>query len=89
VPELNAPACEWPRPIPVSERLPELIDGTSGDKLLFEMIPEEEDYFSGWRIGWLEKRTDGYHWRVYGKDNDGFLVTHWLPMPPEPQCQSQ
>jgi hypothetical protein len=68
----------WPSPIPVSERLPEVVD-----KL---------EQWSNWVIGFCEeckswhemfyKHSEGIWCCRTCADTDEPLPTHWLPLPP-------
>lgn len=79
---LDDESCLWPRPIPVSERLP---DGDFKTVLAFDV--ENDD--------WTEARFyDGkwyapYPWQNFGnhcQDADRLEgVTHWIPLPPKPE----
>lgn len=71
----DAIAC-WPRPIPVSERLP----SEQGDYLCFAR--KQRGSYQIWRMGFFipdsgwEDAVSGYSLRD---------VTHWLPLPPKPE----
>jgi hypothetical protein len=69
----------WPRPIPVSERLPE-----EAEEVLVA-IKFAADGFPDW--GLASHFADG--WQIWGQcvgaeDDDICIVTHWLPLPPAP-----
>lgn len=88
----------WPRPIPVSERLPE----PGEDVLTYgQLLPDESNREPGdfetiglWNIQGYRLCTYDQHGNFVSQDDrfynsplyDGdFTVTHWLPMPPKPE----
>lgn len=85
--ELTSEECFWMfahcgsyRPIPVSERLPDI------NVPVLARAPTQWD---GWRIVVLRERTEssGVAW-IEEDDCGGITVkqiTHWLPMPPDPE----
>ena len=74
--EGNAIVGAWPEPIPVAERLPELVNkGTYGTRWSDDVLAF--CHGSGWHIAMLYRTG----WAV---DADGAEVTHWLPMPADP-----
>jgi hypothetical protein len=70
----------WPRPIPVSERLPERDE-------------EVMAFFQGgwWCVNILEYAKDNKHWfETTPNDGEPWMTleddaTHWLPLPPPPE----
>lgn len=75
----------WPRPIPVSERLPEMDAHGEVDTVLVwcegEWLPakwEGPEDDPVWQI-WVGGLTNDYKYCPKGG------VTHWLPMPPKPE----
>lgn len=78
----------WPRPIPVSERLPEV-----GERVLWLQDGTwEAGVFKGqWGMDMPDFNTKATDSR-YDPDYDGYgsvtierdAVTHWLPLPPPP-----
>lgn len=71
----------WPRPIPVSERLPEIneddVDGVYASDFVLA-------FYSGqWYAGMYYLSECKWHLEEVGVCRNG--VTHWLPMPPDPE----
>ncbi len=75
----------WPRPVPVSERLPEL------DVRVLAAAPDQWD---GWQIvqrnGYMAKANEDEgnpHYSHWVDDVDIVVkrITHWLPLPPKPE----
>lgn len=70
----------WPRPIPVSERLPE------PDVLVLAYCEcPNNDLATGWQIAIAP--DDDNKWCVMSPtgNRQQQAVTHWLPMPPRPE----
>jgi hypothetical protein len=84
---LNLLGMTWPRPIPVSERLPEESDGYEGGSVTvlgFCSVDGEETW--EWREAFCKHGEKGGHvWFVERmKREKPVYVTHWMPLPPEP-----
>lgn len=77
----------WPRPIPVSERLPEWIEGGKIAPLLaFGSIVDDEK--ESWHMAACVRSKAGGSWwfeDCNGDGGDDLLITHWLPLPPKPE----
>lgn len=71
-------AKDWPRPIPVSERLPEEITSV----LTWPGYRGND----GWQVGAYWPDDSDCQWRSL--DGDSLHVTHWLPLPPRLCLQS-
>lgn len=75
----------WPRPIPVSEKLPEIgipvMCYVPGAFSYFENDPKRIIPGCSWLR--LSRESDGWY-RCYGTQFSPDSVTHWLPMPPKP-----
>ncbi len=69
----------WPRPIPVSERLPENKDNSWNP--VFAYFPGE-----GWVLA-NYYRDDGW-WAERRDEFESIEPTHWLPLPPDPATYS-
>jgi hypothetical protein len=74
------------KPIPVSERMPEYIEGKFNYVMLFDSIGDE------WEIGRLVKLSSSrYQWSletgIYWHDDNFGRVTHWMPLPPAPEVE--
>jgi hypothetical protein len=67
---VGSPSISWPRPIPVSERLPERLK----DVLIIWNG-------GGWVIGYWEDR---FWYMAFDESEAPYDVTHWLPLPPKP-----
>ena len=69
----------WPKPIPVSEKLPEeYVDVLGWDGRKWDVTCIAEDKSSG-MVGW-------YYIGAGGDDYyDGKSITHWLELPPKPE----
>jgi hypothetical protein len=70
---MDATEPSWPRPIPVSERLPDL-----GVRVLFWSFDE---WYSGNLTG---GENTPYFFVADGEGFGAAGVTHWLPLPPKP-----
>ena len=87
----------WPRPIPVSERLPPFPNPGrySEQALLFvstgnhERPPTLASSGGMWAVGFVVIEPDGLlQWCVDQEQFEGCdytQVTHWLPLPPDPE----
>jgi len=78
----------WPRPIPVTERLPEV-----GDSVMV-FAPVTSFKRPIWFAAALSEEGFWWSWTAYqelpylhnkGKRLELHFVTHWLPMPPVPE----
>lgn len=76
---------EWPRPIPVSERLPKDMSPV----LAYSQDCVLPGWYAAMYVGMVDGITEERHWAVV--DRDALIgeyalenVTHWLPLPPEP-----
>lgn len=100
--EIKCPVCkcimtepeEWPRPIPVSERLPNIDDlitrdcngeAQSDDVMVYSDCGE-------WSIGWFNHAKQQFFrprckYDEHSTDAPVWIegATHWLPLPPEPE----
>lgn len=73
---------EWPRAIPVSERLPE----NKHFVLAFHIVDCEGEPGGVWDCLWF---NGGHFIDAYAADGDEpYEVTHWLPMPPTPAASA-
>lgn len=73
----------WPRPIPVSERLPEPTDDEGWSEAALGYVDDGCET-PGWDYAYCEHGPNGGHrWLVGPAGNrKSVIVTHWLPLPP-------
>lgn len=69
----------WPRPIPVSERLPEIVTDEDFSPAFLAFCSR----CPGWHLAFV--CVDGA-WTLLDDDSiDPHTITHWLPLPPKPE----
>ena len=76
------------KPIPVSERMPEYIEGKLNYVMLFDSVGDE------WEIGRLVKLSSSrYQWSletgIFWHDDNFSRVTHWTPLPDAPEASHE
>ncbi len=84
----------WPRPIPVTERLPD------SAALCLAYCRETDNYNEVWSTAYFDSEDKEWHlyfcrdedWNEFSSDGlgvnfsaDSDFITHWLPMPPAPE----